>query len=181
MDIQFLLERLEALIVNGRKLPMTSQVVLEQGSALDLIDQMRAAIPEEVRQARRVHQEGDRLIQRAKDEADHIVAAAQEQAALLLQDHELIRRAQSDSAEIVARAEALAEETMGGADKYAADVLRRLESDLETTLSTVRTYIGILEERVGGRVVAADREREVKVEDKRRTAHEAALRGDRNT
>src|SRR5438067_6939951 len=120
MDIQFLLERLEALVVNGRKVPMTSQVELEQGSALDLIDQMRAAIPEEVRLARRVHQEGDRLIQRSKDEADQIVAAAQEQAALLLRDHDLMRRAETDSADIVSRAEAQAEETMGGADKYAA-------------------------------------------------------------
>jgi cell division septum initiation protein DivIVA len=180
MDIQFLLERLEALVVSGRKLPMTSQVVLEQGSALDLIDQMRASIPEEVRQARRVHQEGDRLIQRAKDEADQIIAAAQEQAALLLQDHELMRRAEAESAQLAARSEAQAEETMGGADKYAADVLRRLESDLETTLETVRTYIGILDERVGGRFIAGDREREVKSEDKRRTAPEAAIRGDRN-
>ncbi|OLC52587.1 MAG: hypothetical protein AUH85_16600 [Chloroflexi bacterium 13_1_40CM_4_68_4] len=179
MDIQFLLERLEALVVNGRKVPMTSQVVLEQGSALDLIDQMRAAIPEEVRQARRVHQEGDRLIQRARDEAEHIIAAAQEQGARLLQDHELLRRAEAESAQLVERAEAQAEETMSGADKYAADVLRRLESDLETTMSTVRTYLGILEERVGGRVVAGDRE--VKIEDQRRTTHEAALRGDRNT
>ena len=175
MDIQFLLEKLETLIVSGRKLPMTSQIVVEQGAALDLVDQMRSAIPEEVRHARRVSQEGDRLIQRAKDEADHIIGAAQEQAALLLQDHELMRRAESDSAEILARAEGQAEETMGGADKYAADVLKRLESDLETTLSTVRTYIGILEERVGG-----GRQREVSHEDQRRAAHEAGVRGDRN-
>lgn len=180
MDIQFLLERLEAIVVNGRKLPMTSQVVLEQGAVLDLVDQMRAAIPEEVRQARRVHQEGDRLISRAKEEADHIVAAAQEQAALLLQDHELMRRAETDSADVVGRAEAQAEETMRGADTYAADVLKRLESDLETTLSTVRTYIGILEERLGGESRGGEREREVRHEDQRRPPHEAALRGDRN-
>ncbi len=180
MDIGFLLERLEALIVNARKVPMTSQVVLEQGQALDLVDQMRAAIPEEVRQARRISQEGDRLIARAKEEADHIIAAAQEQAALLLQDHELKRRAEGESAQVLERAEAQAEDTMRGADTYAADVLKRLESDLETTLSTVRTYIGILEERLGSRPVGGDREREVRHEDQRRTAPEAALRGDRN-
>lgn len=149
MDIQFLIERLEALVVNARKVPMTGQVVLDQGAVLDLIDQMRGAVPEEVRQARRVNQEVDRLMQRAREEAEQIVAAAQEQAALLLQDHELVRRAQDDSAQIVERANAQAEETMRGADQYAADVLKRLESDIETTLSTIRTYIGILHERVG--------------------------------
>lgn len=179
MDIQFLLERLETLIVNARKVPMTGQIVLEQGAALDLIDQIRTTIPEEVRQARRISQEGDRLIARAKDEADQILAAAQEQAALLLQDHELRRRAEAEAADIQARSEAQAEETMRGADTYAADVLKRLESDLETTLSTVRTYIGILEERLG-RPSAVEREREVRHEDQRRSPHEAAVRGDRN-
>lgn len=179
MDLQFLVERIEALVVNARKVPMTSQVVLEQGQALDLVDQLRAAIPEEVKQARRITQEGERLLARAKEEADHIVAAAQEQAALLLQDHELMRRAENESSQTLARAEAQAEETMRGADTYAADVLKRLESDLETTLSTVRTYIGILEERLGGRPDAADRAREVKREDQRRSPHEAAVRGDR--
>ena len=180
MDIQFLLERLEALIVNARKVPMTSQVVLEQGQTLEIVDQMRAAIPEEVRAARRINQEGERLIGRAKDESDHILAAAQEQAALLLQDHELMRRAQGESDQVLARAEAQAEETMRGADTYAADVLKRLESDLETTLSTVRTYIAILEERLGGRPANGDREQEVRHEDQRRPTHEAALRGERN-
>ena len=59
VDIQFLVERLEALIVNGRKLPMTGQVILEQAAVLDLIDQLRIAIPEEVKQARRINQESD--------------------------------------------------------------------------------------------------------------------------
>lgn len=148
MDIQFLVERLESLVVSARKLPMTGQIVVEQGVLLDLIDQLRAAIPEEVRQARRVNQEGDRLLQRARGEAEQIVAAAQEQAALLLQDHELRRRAEHEGAEIIGRADAQAEETMRGADRYAADALKRLESDLETTLRTVRSYIGILHERL---------------------------------
>src|SRR5437870_1596549 len=79
MDIQFLVERLEALVVNARKLPMTSQVILEQAAILDLIDQMRVAIPEEVKQARRIVQESERLVQKAREEGEHIIGAAQEQ------------------------------------------------------------------------------------------------------
>src|SRR5438309_9437406 len=54
VDIQFLVERLEALVVNGRKVPMTSQVFLEQAAVLDLIDQIRFAIPDEVKHAWRI-------------------------------------------------------------------------------------------------------------------------------
>src|SRR6266508_136819 len=74
--MQFLVERLETLVVNARKLPMTNNVVLDQAALLDLIDQLRVAIPEEVRQARRINQESDRVLTHAREEAERIIAAA---------------------------------------------------------------------------------------------------------
>ena len=147
MDIQFLVERLEALIVNARKVPMTSQIILEQATILDLIDQLRVAIPEEVRQARRINQEGDRVLTRARDEAEQIIGAAQEQAALLLQDQSILREAEAKSQELLDRAQGKSEETMRGADQYAADVLVRLDSDLVKTLSIIKKSLEVLEER----------------------------------
>jgi hypothetical protein len=147
MDIQFLVERLEALVVNARKLPMTSQVILEQAAILDLIDQMRVAIPEEVKQARRIVQESDRVAQKAREEGEQIIGAAQEQAAILLQDQSILRDAEVRSDDIEKRAQTKADETMRGADQYAADVLIRLESDLTKTLSIVKKSLEVLEER----------------------------------
>lgn len=147
MDIQFLVERLEALVVNARKLPMTNQVILEQAAVLDVIDQMRVAIPEEVRQARRVNQEGDQLLAKAREEAEQIIGAAQEQAALLLQDQSVLREAESQADAMRARTQGKADETMRGADQYASDVLVRLESDLVKTLSIVKKSLEVLEER----------------------------------
>ena len=147
MDIQFLVERLEALVVNARKVPMTSQVMIEQATILDLIDQLRVAIPEEVRQARRVNQESDRVLAKAREEAEQIIGAAQEQAALLLQDQSILREAETKAQEIVDRAESKSDETMRGADQYAADVLVRLESDLVKTLSIIKKSLEMLEER----------------------------------
>ncbi len=147
MDIQFLVERLEALVVGARKLPMTNQVILEQAAVLDVIDQMRVAIPEEVRQARRVNQEGDQMLAKAREEAEQIIGAAQEQAALLLQDQAVLREAESQAEALQVRAQGKAEETMRGADQYASDVLVRLESDLVKTLSIVKKSLEVLEER----------------------------------
>ncbi len=147
VDIQFLVERLEALVVNARKLPMTSQVILEQATLLDLIDQLRVAIPEEVRQARRINQESDRVVGKAREEAEQIIGAAQEQAALLLQDQSIIREAEAKAQEILDRTHAKGDETMRGADQYAADVLVRLESDLVKTLSIIKKSLEVLEER----------------------------------
>ena len=147
MDIQFLVERLEALVVNARKVPMTSQIILEQATVLDLIDQLRVAIPEEVRAARRVNQETDRVLGKARDEAEQIIGAAQEQAALLLQDQSILREAESKAQELLDQAQNKSEETMSGADQYAADVLVRLESDLVKTLSIIKKSLEVLEER----------------------------------
>src|SRR5258708_29200711 len=145
MDIQFLVERLEALVVNARKLPMTSQVILEQAAVLDLIDQMRVAIPEEVKQARRIVQESDRVVQKAREEGEQIIGAAQEQAALLLQDQSIIREAEIRADDIEQRAGSKADETMRGAEQYASDVLVRLESDLVKTLSIVKKILEVLD------------------------------------
>src|SRR5947209_7081229 len=147
IDIQFLVERLEALVVNARKVPMTNNVMLEQAAMLDLIDQLRIAIPEEVKQARRINQESDRVISKAREEAEGIIGAAQEQAALLLQDQSILREAESRAQAIIDNTQTKADETMRGADQYAADVLVRLESDLVKTLSVIKKSLEVLEER----------------------------------
>ena len=147
MDIQFLVERLEALVVNARKLPMTSQIILEQAAVLDLIDQMRVAIPEEVKSARRIVQESERVVQKAREEGEQIIGAAQEQAAILLQDQSILRDAELRAGDMEKQAQSKADETMRGADQYAADVLIRLESDLVKTLSIVKKSLEVLEER----------------------------------
>lgn len=147
MDMQFLVERLETLVVNARKLPMTNNVVLDQAALLDLIDQLRVAIPEEVKQARRITNETDRVLTHAREEAERIIAAAQEQAALLLQEHSLVAQAEERADDITGRAQQRAEETMRGADQYAADVLLRLKADLDRTLSIVQKSLDVLEER----------------------------------
>lgn len=147
MDIQFLVERLEAMVVSARKLPMTNQVILEQAAVLDLVDQLRIAIPEEVRQARKTNQEQERILVSAREEAEQIIGAAQEQAALLLQDQSILRQAESRAGEIEQAAGQKADETMRGADQYAADVLVRLESDLVKTLSIIKKSLEVLEER----------------------------------
>ena len=146
-DIQFLVERLEALVVNARKVPMTSQVILEQATLLDLIDQLRVAIPEDVRNARRIMQESDRVLAKAREEAEQIIDAAQEQAALLLQDQSILREAETKANEMIEKARSKSDETMRGADVYAADVLVRLESDLVKTLSIIKKSLELIEER----------------------------------
>jgi len=136
-------------VANGRRLPLTNNVVIDQASALDLIDQLRVAVPEEVRQAKRVNQESDRILEKAQEEADRIVARAQEQAAFLIEERELTRAADVRSEEIVADGHREADEIRRGADEYAANVLIRLEGECVKALQSIRHGIEMLDERRG--------------------------------
>src|ERR671923_460350 len=78
-DIIFLVERLEGLVAAGKKLPLTNNIVLDQAAVLELIDQLRVAVPDEVRQAKRITEEAGRITDRAREESDAIIARAQEQ------------------------------------------------------------------------------------------------------
>jgi hypothetical protein len=143
----FFVERLESLIANGRKLPLTTSVVVDQAAALDLIDELRHAIPEEVQSARRISAEGERIIERAQREAEDVIARAQEQAAFLIEERELTRAAQEESVRILEQADADAEEVRRGADEYAASILIGLEGEVVRTLQGIKRGIQLLDER----------------------------------
>ena len=147
IDIIFLVERLESLIANGKRLPLTANVVVDQNEALRLIDELRVAVPEEVRAAKRINSEGERIIEKAQEEAERIIGRAQEQAAFLIDERGLTEAAEQESRRIVARAESEADEVRRGADEYAVSVLLGLETDVSRTLQSIRKGIAVLDDR----------------------------------
>ena len=147
IDIIFLVERLESIIANGKRLPLTNNVVVDQAAALGLIDELRVAVPEEVRAAKRINSEGERIIEKAQEEAERIVAKAQEQAAFLIDERGLTQQAEAESRRIIGEAEADADDVRRGADEYAVNVLVGLEGDVVRTLQSIKKGIELLDTR----------------------------------
>jgi hypothetical protein len=116
-------------------------------AALDLIDQLRVAVPEEVRAAKRINAEGERIIEKSQEEAERTLARAQEQAAFLIEERGLTEAAQEEGRQIIAQAEDDADEVRRGADEYAASILIGLEGDLVRTLQSIKKGIALLDER----------------------------------
>lgn len=143
----FLVERLDSLIANGTKLPFSNNVVVDQLQAQELLDQLRAAVPEEVRQAKRINQESERILERAQEEAEHIKARAQEQAAFLIGERGLTQEAERRSSELIQAAEGQSEEIRRGADEYAASVLIKLEGECVKALQSIKRGIAMLDAR----------------------------------
>lgn len=122
-------------------------MVLDQAAVLELIDQLRVSVPDEVRQAKRITDEANRIAERAREEGDGIVARAQSQAAQLLEERELVKMAQQRAGEILEIANYEAAEVRRGADEYAAGVLIRLEGECIKALTSIKRGIDMLDER----------------------------------
>lgn len=145
MDIQHLIDRLEELLVNGRHVPFTAHTVIDEQRALELIDQMRISIPEEIEKAKRVLRERDRIIAQANEEAARIRDLAREKSETLIQRDSITQAAQARAGNIIDQSRREAESIRREADQYVADVLSDLEEALGRTLTVVRNGIMTVE------------------------------------
>ena len=141
------MERLESLAASAKKLPLTNNVVLDQAAVLELIDQLRVAVPPEVAQARRITEEAGRIGERAREEGEAVIARAQEQAARMLEERELVQMAKHRAEEIIDAATREAVDIRRGGDEYAAGVLIRLEGECIKALTSIKRGIDMLDER----------------------------------
>jgi len=141
MDILHLVDRLEELFNESRPIWLTHSVIVDEDRMLDLIDQMRVAIPEEIKKAQQIITQRDRIMAQSKEEANRTLALAREKAEKQLQDDEIIESAKKRAADIIEEAHKEAAITRSEADKYILDILSGLEINLDRLLSQIRNGI----------------------------------------
>jgi len=127
--------------------PATRKVLVDRDAVLELVDQLRVAIPEEVQAAKRINAEGERILEQAHDESARILGRAQEQAAFLISERGLAEGAAAQGRRIVAEAEAAGREVAAGADAYALQILSALQTEAEKALLEIRKGIEVLDDR----------------------------------
>ncbi len=144
MDILHLVDRLEELFNKSRPIWLTHSVIVDEDRMLDLIDQMRVAIPEEIKKAQQIISQRDRILAQAKEEANRTISLAREKAEKQLTDNELIQSAQVRATEIISEAKKDAAASQHEADKYILDTLTNLEIHIDRIISQVRNGITAL-------------------------------------
>jgi cell division septum initiation protein DivIVA len=145
MDIMHLVDRLEELFNQSRPIPFTHNVVVDEDRMLDLIDQMRMAIPDEIREAQKILATRDRVVAQAQEEANRTLTIAREKSEQLLGRDALMQAAQTRAEQIIQQARAEAESIRRDADDYVIDTLRRVEMELDRYLNQVRNGVITLE------------------------------------
>jgi cell division septum initiation protein DivIVA len=145
MDILHLVDRLEELLNQSRPFPFTHNVLVDEDRMLDLIDQMRVAIPEEVKKAQQLLAQRDRLLAQAQEEANRTIAIAREKSDQLVERDAIVQAARGQADQIIAQSQVEIEHTRQEADEYVMETLTRLEMEMERLLTQVRNGIRTLQ------------------------------------
>ncbi|MBP6472939.1 MAG: hypothetical protein KBE23_02375 [Chloroflexi bacterium] len=138
MDIQHLVDRLEEVLNGSSHVPLSAYLLINEERIYSIIDQMRVAIPEEVKRANRVEAEKDRILAQAHEEAERIRELAKQEASELVRRDAIMATAQQRAENILERSRRDAEVLRTDADVYVIEVLTKLEEDLLRSLAVVR-------------------------------------------
>jgi hypothetical protein len=146
MDFLHLVDRIEELFNDSRAVPFTRNVVVDEDKMLDIIDQMRVTVPEEVKKAQQIVAQRDRIIAQAQEEASRIVALAKEKAEQIVEREAIVKSAQTRGTQIVTQARDDAANTRREADDYVIESLQTLEEEVTKLLTQVRNGVRKIEE-----------------------------------
>ncbi len=144
MDILQLIDRLEELFNESKNIPLTRNVMVDEDRMFDIIDQMRIAIPEEVKKAQQLLGQRDRVLAQAQEEANRTIELARQKSDQLVTSNTVAQEAQRRGDQIVAQSRMQAEDIRADADDYAMNSLTQLEAELERITNQVANGIRLL-------------------------------------
>lgn len=145
MELQQLINQLEHVINQGKRVPLSQNLMVDEEAIRRVIDQMRVSVPDMIKQAERTVGERDRIVAQANEEASRIIQLAREQATDMVEHHELAEAARRRANEILVEAEREAATMRTEADKYAlnslaglADQVTKLQREVENGMRALR-------------------------------------------
>lgn len=155
MDILQLIDRLEELFNESRSIPLTRNVMVDEDRMLDIIDQMRIAIPDEVKKAQQLLGQRDRLLAQAQEEANRTLDLARQKADQMVTKEMVAQEAARRAESIVAQARTESDNIRGDADAYATNSLTQLQDELERISNQVANGLRVLREEQARRSSAS--------------------------
>jgi cell division septum initiation protein DivIVA len=145
MDILHLIDRLEELFNESRPIWFTHSVVMDEDRLLDLIDQMRVAIPEEIKKSQQLLSQKDRILAQAQEEANRTIGLAREKADKMVEKDPITQAAQVRADQIIDQTRQECEQMKRDADDYVLHSLQDMQSEVEKITNQVKNGILTIE------------------------------------
>lgn len=138
MEIFTLLETLEDILERSKTLPFTEKAIIDKEEFFEIIKEIRLKLPEDLKQAKWVREERERILEQANKEANDVVKEAENRIISMIDEHEITKKAYEQKAEIIEAANEMSREISNGTKEYADNVLQGIEVALEDALKIIQ-------------------------------------------
>jgi len=145
MDILHLVDRLEELFNNSKPIPLTHNVMVDENAFMDIIDQMRISIPDDIKKAQQIMAQKDRILAQAQEEANRTVTIAREKSEKMVEKSDVYQAAQTKIDLLAEEARKNASQVQVDADRYVVETLQKLQSELDKVSNQVQNGIKVLQ------------------------------------
>jgi len=138
MEFLALLDVLEDMVENAAKVPFSNKCVLDRDDLLDIIRELRERLPEDIKQAKWITEERQKILADAQRDANYILKEAENRFQALVDEHEITKRATAQANEIIENSKKKAREIRLGTREYVDSILADLERILAEKLKAVQ-------------------------------------------
>jgi len=133
-----LVDQFERLLQSASRLPVGGKLLIDENALRQLVEELRAALPDAQRDVQRLTAERDRILADAHNQARRIVEDAHGQTGVRLDDQAVVQAARQRARDITAEAEKTAQQLRGDADQYILNQFTMMEARLMRVLREVQ-------------------------------------------
>lgn len=144
MDALELLEELEDIIDKGVSVPFSGRCLLDKDELLEVLSEIKVKLPEDLKQAKWIKEERERIIAEAKTEANNLIKTANDQIIAMVDENEITKKAVSKAEEIHNQATAEANSVKASSYEYADYLLENVENVVVNTIKDLEQCINIV-------------------------------------
>ena len=137
MEIMEIIDMMEETIDKAPVVPLSGKIVVDKEDLLDYIQEMRLVFPDEVKEAKWVKEERERILAEAQTRSETMIKNAEEKVVQMIDEHEITKQAVEQANQMVNDAQTKAMEIKTDCDQYADDILNDLEKRLDMLLRKV--------------------------------------------
>lgn len=138
-NIEDIISALYDMVQDARAVPLaTDKCIVERDKVLDLLDEIIAQLPVELKQARTIVESRNELIGQARREAENAIRQAQEKANQMITEEAIYQEAKRQCQEMVYQTQTRMAELRKASNDYMDDALRRTEEAISLSLDDVR-------------------------------------------
>ncbi|MBP5426728.1 MAG: ATPase [Clostridiales bacterium] len=137
MEIFSILDTIEDVIQKSTTMPLTGKNLVDKEEILELLNEVRANLPNDLKEAKRILDRKDMILKDAQKKADEILSNVDRAVGIYIKEHDITKKAYKQANDIVENAQRNAKEIRTGSREYAEGILIKIQDILKDTINVI--------------------------------------------